>query len=167
MRRTGKYEWSVRGFGPALYIFATIPHELHRSRRSAVAPHFSKASVQQLEPSVQAMVDKLVSRLDTLKGTGAVVNMIDAFACMTSDIICQYSFAAPYGYLDAPEFAPYWHKAVMEASEGSHFFKQFAWLETAMRSLPGSIAKAMAPQLASLFLLGEVGILFAFARLDY
>ncbi|KAL9594139.1 MAG: hypothetical protein Q9219_007202 [cf. Caloplaca sp. 3 TL-2023] len=156
VRRTEKHEWSVRGFGPTTYTFATIPHEHHRLRRAAVAPHFSKQSVQHLEPSVQSMVDKLMSRLESFKGTGSVVNLIHAFACMTSDIICQYSFAAPYGYLEQPEFAPYWHRAVMEASEGSHFFKQFPWIETGMRALPGAVATRMAPQLASLFLMGDM-----------
>lgn len=157
VRKTEKYEWSVRGFGPTLSSFSTIPHDLHRSRRNSVAPHFSKALVQRLEPSVQAMVDKLVARLEILKGTGAVVNLIPAFAAMTTDIICQYCFAAPYGFLDATDFAPEWHKAMMDASEGVHFFKQFPWLESLLRSLPGLAAK-VAPQLASLFSLRKVSM---------
>lgn len=155
-RRTLKYEWSVRGFGPTIYTFSTPGHELHRIRRGAVAPFFSKALVQQLEPSVQAMVQKLLSRLEKLKGTGAIINMIDMYPCLTADIICQYAFASPYGYLDEPEFAPLWHKAVMDASEGYHFFKQFPWIESIMRRIPPSIARKMAPNLGALFLLTEV-----------
>lgn len=52
-RRKEKYEWSVRGFGPTLYTFATVGHEFHRTRRGAVAPFFSKALVQNLEPERQ------------------------------------------------------------------------------------------------------------------
>ena len=155
-RRTLKYEWSVRGFGPTIYTFATVGHELHRERRGAVAPFFSKALVQQLEPSVHAMVDKLISRLKTLKGTGAVINLIDVYPSLTTDIICQYAFASPYGYLDMPEFSPLWHKAVMDASEGSHFFKQFPWMESMMRKIPTSIVRRMVPSLGSLFLLTDV-----------
>ena len=148
----------MRGFGPGQYIFGTIPHELHRTRRGAVAPFFSKALVTQLEPSVQTMVDKLVSRLQDLKGSGTVINLIKVYPCLTADIICQYAFASPYGYLDAPELAPYYHKAVMEASEGFHFFKQFPQLESMMRKLPPSLVKKLAPTLGSLFSLIEVGI---------
>ena len=151
-----EYEWSVRGFGPTLYIFGTIPHELHRIRRGAVAPFFSKALVQQFEPLVQSMIDKLISRLETYKGNGTVVNMVEMYPCLTTDVICQYAFASPYGYLDRPTFSPSWHKAVMEASEGFHFFKQFPWLETMMRKIPVSIVKKMAPTLGSLFSLIEV-----------
>lgn len=155
-RRTLKYGWSVRGFGPLNYTFATIGHEHHRIRRGALAPFFSKTLVQQLEPSVQAMVDKLTTRLEGFKGTGTIINMIDMYPCLTTDIICQYAFGAPYGYLDMPKFSPLWHRAVMEASEGSHFFKQFPWIESAMRQMPQTIVRRMAPKLASLFLLIDV-----------
>ena len=102
------------------------------------------------------MIEKLISRLETLKGSGTVINMIAMYPCLTSDIICQYAFASPYGYLDEPEFAPLWHKAVMDASEGSHFFKQFPWLESMMRKLPTSIVRKMVPGLSALFQLVEV-----------
>ncbi|KAL8957356.1 MAG: hypothetical protein Q9193_005347 [Seirophora villosa] len=155
-RRTEKYPWAIRGFGPLNYVFATIGHEHHRQRRGAVAPYFSKALVQQLEPSVQAMVDKVISRLEQLKGTGAVVNLVNLFACMTSDIVCQYAFGVSYGYLDQPEFAPYLHKAVMQGSEGFHFLKHFPWVDDFFRSLPTSVLKRMAPQMASFIVLGEM-----------
>ncbi|KAI9716588.1 MAG: hypothetical protein M1828_007621 [Chrysothrix sp. TS-e1954] len=155
-RRTMKYEWAVRGFGPTDYAFSTVSHELHRIRRGALAPFFSKSLVQQLEPSVQTMVNKLMSRLESLKGSGAVINLINVFPCLTSDIICQYAFAVPYGYLDEPEFAPKWHKAVMEASEANHFFKQFPWIETIMRNLPRRLVETMAPNLSSLFLINDM-----------
>ncbi|KAL8785036.1 MAG: hypothetical protein Q9195_008796 [Heterodermia aff. obscurata] len=155
-RKSLKYEYSVRGFGPTNFTFSTIGHEHHRLRRAAIAPLFSKALIQQFEPSVQAMIDKLMSRLQKLKGSGTVINMIAMYPCLTSDIICQYAFASPYGYLDEPEFAPLWHKAVMDASEGSHFFKQFPWLESMMRKMPTSIVRKMVPGLAALFQLVEM-----------
>ncbi|KAL8876592.1 MAG: hypothetical protein Q9198_005241 [Flavoplaca austrocitrina] len=89
-RRTLKYEWAVRGFGPTTNAFATISHELHRTRRGAVAPFFSKTLVQQLEPSVVAMIQKLVSRLEKLKGTGSIINLIHMYPCLTSDISKQF-----------------------------------------------------------------------------
>ena len=146
----------MRGFGPTNFTFSTIGHEHHRIRRAAITPLFSKALVQQFEPSVQTMVEKLISRLESLKASGTVINMIDMYPCLTSDIICQYAFASPYGYLDEPEFAPLWHKAVMDASEGSHFFKQFPWLETMMRQIPTSIVRKMVPGLSALFQLTDV-----------
>lgn len=66
-----------------------------------MAPFFSKALVQQLEPSVDIMIQKLVDRLEKLKGTGTVINMIDMYPCLTSDISKTISGATlPSIYLE-------------------------------------------------------------------
>ncbi len=151
-----KYEWAMKGFGPTLSSFATESHELHRSRRGALAPFFSKASVHNLEPAVQNVVDKLVSRLELIQGSETVINLIDVFTALTCDIICQYAFASPYGCIETPDFAPHWHKAMMDVSEATHLFKQFGWLEPTMRSLPHWLVIKLNPQLGALFTLGDV-----------
>ncbi|KAL8978327.1 MAG: hypothetical protein Q9205_006055 [Flavoplaca limonia] len=52
-----------------------------------------------------------------------------------------------------PEFAPLWHNALMDASEGFLFFSQFPWLETLMRKLPQPLVRKLVPNLSSLFLM--------------
>ena len=146
----------MKGFGPTWSTFATESHELHRTRRGALAPFFSKASVYQLEPTVQTVVDKLVSRLDGIRGSGTVINLVDVFVSLTADIIVQYAFAKPYNLIDSPDFAPFWHKGMMDLSETSHLFKQFGWLEPMMRRIPQGFVARMSPQLGALFSVGEV-----------
>ncbi|KAL8963878.1 MAG: hypothetical protein Q9183_004881, partial [Haloplaca sp. 2 TL-2023] len=155
-RKSDRYGWSIRGFGPLLSTFATVEHDLHRIRRGAVSPYFSKSSVQQLEPCVRAMIDKLISRFNKLKGTGAVVNLTEVFPCLAADIIGQYAFASPYGFLDDPDFAPSWHKATKAVGESGHFFRHLPWLETLMRQLPTAVVHRMAPSLGSLFVVGHM-----------
>ncbi|KAL8773752.1 MAG: hypothetical protein Q9209_001520 [Squamulea sp. 1 TL-2023] len=75
-RRSEEYPWTTKQFGPRTSVFATTAHELHRIRRAALAPFFSMQSVQRLEPSVQPVIDKLISRLQELQGSGKVVNML-------------------------------------------------------------------------------------------
>lgn len=151
-----KYEWSVKRFGIPWSTFATESHERHRIRRNAVAPYFSKASVYRLESAVQSVIDKLVSRIEGERGTGSFINLVDAFTAMTSDIIVQYTFAKPYGFIDNPDFAHVWHKGMMDASEVAHLFKQFGWLELIVRRIPQKVLARMSPQLGSLFVLGNV-----------
>lgn len=86
VRRTDKYEWAMKGFGPTVASFSTVSHDLHRIRRGALAPLFSKASVVRLEPTVQAVIAKLVSRLQGLQGSGTPVNLIDAYSALTNDV---------------------------------------------------------------------------------
>jgi cytochrome P450 len=86
VRRTNKYHWAVRGFGPTVASFSTVSHDLHRIRRGALAPFFSKASVAQLEPTVQAVIAKFVLRLKGLQGSGTPINLIDAYSALTNDV---------------------------------------------------------------------------------
>ena len=152
-----KYDWAMRGFGPTnAAAFSTESHEIHRARAATLAPFFSKASVYHLEPLVQSVVDQLVARLRTLQGTGSNVNMVDAFASLTGDVISQYAFARPFGFVQSPDFAPDWHAVMMISSETFHVFKQFGWLGPLMGSLPPSLAKKASPQLSALFSLLDV-----------
>lgn len=105
---------------------------------------------------MQTVIDKLLARLAIEREAGNVVNLIYVFAALTADIIVQYTFAKPYGFIDDPQFARVWHKGMMDVSEGSHMFKQFSLIEPTMRRIPQSIASVMSPQLGALFMLGKV-----------
>ncbi|KAG6995793.1 N-acetyltryptophan 6-hydroxylase ivoC [Physcia stellaris] len=150
VRRTERYPRVARMFGKATSTLATISHDLHRVRRSAIAPFLSKQSVQRLEPTVQSVVSQLTARLQALQGTGQCVDLIDAFAALAGDIISQYAFAKPYGLLQDEEFAPWRHKAWMDVSENGHMFKQFAWLEPMLRGVPRWAVRLLSPQTMSL-----------------
>lgn len=141
----------MKGFGPTIATFSTQGHELHRTRAAALAPFFSKASVYQLEPSVQSIVDQLVARLRTVQGTDSNINMIDVFTSLTGDVISQYAFARPFGFMQSPNFAPHWHQSMMSISENFNVFKQFEWLEPMMRNIPPSLAEWASPKMSSFF----------------
>lgn len=144
-------------FGRTTSTLGTIPHDLHRIRRGAIAPFLSKQSVQKLEPKVQFVIEKLISRFNALQGSDTCVNLIDAFAALTGDVIAQYAFAQPYGLMDSPEFAPWWHKAWMDVSENGHKFKQFGWLEPTLRIMPLWIVRILNPQMVALIQMQDVG----------
>ena len=151
-----KYSWAMKGFGPPLSSFSTESHELHRARAATVAPFFSKASVYNLEPVVQSVVDQLVARLRTFQGTGSTVTVVHAFASLTADVISQYAFARPFNFIQSPDFAPHWHQGMMITSETFHTFKQFGWLEPLMSSMPPSLAQKASPKLSALINLQDV-----------
>ena len=144
-RRTEKYDWAMKMFGLKYSFFATLNHELHRLRRSNFAHYFSKASLVRLEPGIQAMVDKFVFRLHQCQGTGRVINLLDLYACLTGDIIGQYAYARPFGFLDDEDFAPYWHKLMMDVSMNGHVAKQFGWIVPLMKSMPDWLVMKMNP----------------------
>ncbi|KAL8784865.1 MAG: hypothetical protein Q9195_008858 [Heterodermia aff. obscurata] len=150
VRKTNKYIWSARMFGNSSSMFGTLPHDLHRIRRGAMAPFLSKQSVQKLEPKVQLVIDKLTSRFDALRGSDTSINLIDAFSALTGDIIAQYAFAQTHGFIDSPDFSPWWHKAWMDVSENGYKFKHINWLEPTLRRMPLWAVRILNPQMVAL-----------------
>jgi cytochrome P450 len=126
-RRTNKWPWSAQMFGTYMAAVGTVDHETHRQRRAALNPFFSKKSVTQLEPIIQAQIDKLYTKLKQARNIAQLVNLSDAFACLSADIISDCAFGKTYGMLDSADFAPEWRKFMMELSLGTHLMKQFGW----------------------------------------
>lgn len=145
-----KYGWATKMFGMKTAFFATESHELHRIRRGVFAHYLSKATLLRLEPGIQSVIDKLVSRLEGLRGSGRNVNLLDVYASLTGDIIGQYAFAQPYGLLDDPDFSPYWHKLIMGVSPNGHILKQFGWMMPLMKAMPPWLVKIVQPQMMTL-----------------
>jgi hypothetical protein len=54
----------------------TISHDLHRTRRSALNPFFSKASIRKLQPLIDSKVDQFLERIDELQKSGDIL-MVD------------------------------------------------------------------------------------------
>lgn len=63
-RRREKYAYQTRTLPVPLSVGATIQHELHRKRREALNPFFSKKSVQSLGPMIASKTKLLCDRLD-------------------------------------------------------------------------------------------------------
>ena len=82
--RRDKWDWIVQQFGIPEATFSTVSADLHRLRRSALNPFFSKASVRKLQPVIQEKVDILLARLKEFGGSGAVMNVGHAFAAYTN-----------------------------------------------------------------------------------
>lgn len=125
---------------------STISHDLHRQRRSAIAPFFSKAAVQRLEPAVQSVVDKLVLRLKGLQGSGTFIDLDNFFTALTADIVFQYCFARSANLMEQPGFASDWHEVIKHTSINYHTMKHFPWVEYLMRVMPVWLIKIINPR---------------------
>ncbi|KAF2144118.1 uncharacterized protein K452DRAFT_267281 [Aplosporella prunicola CBS 121167] len=150
-RRTEKWSWSAKMFGTTDAAVGTVSHELHRLRRAALNPFFSKRSVTRLEPVIQANVDKLCQRLQAFTGTAQPVNLRDAFTALSADVIGSFAFGRSYGFLDVPDFNPGWHKLMIDLSRGTHLMKQFGWLYTIMTHIPQKLVSIVHPLTKELF----------------
>ena len=72
---------------------------------------------------IQAVVDKLCVRLAEHQAAGKVIAMTHAYACVTTDVISEYSFPQGYDLLDKPDFDSEHYDAWMALSKVSHVLK--------------------------------------------
>ena len=84
--------------------FATVPHELHRNRRAAINPFFSKKSIAEYAPIIQSVVDRFCTRLGAATQTEVLLNLKYAYAAVTTDVINEYCFSRTHNAVLAPDF---------------------------------------------------------------
>ncbi|KAL1866898.1 hypothetical protein Daus18300_006601 [Diaporthe australafricana] len=88
-------------------MFATVNHDHHRVRRSAINKFFSKAQIAKLESMIKEFADKLCEKVISLHSqSGAPLDVTTAYSCFTSDIISSYCFGEPFGLIDQPTWEP-------------------------------------------------------------
>ncbi|KAL7652954.1 hypothetical protein ACMYSQ_007697 [Aspergillus niger] len=136
-------------FGAPNSTFATVDHDLHRMRRSALSPFFSKASVRRLQPVIWEKVDKLLRRLDEFKNTGQPVRMDIAYAAFTNDVIMEYSFNHSRDRLQKPDFGEPAQEAVLAMSKVVHWMKHYHWLIYLAQLIPPWIVSWISPTVAN------------------
>jgi cytochrome P450 len=118
--------------------FSTAPHELHRTRRLPMNRFFSRGQMLKLESEVHWFAQRTCDKL--LRTSGVVFDIKEAFNCFTADIISQYSFGEPMGFIDQEGWLPNF------SSWGKGFFNT-AYM---MRHVaPARAAVAVAPYFAN------------------
>ncbi|KAH8893094.1 cytochrome P450 [Thozetella sp. PMI_491] len=150
-KKLDKYEWWVKLAGADGSSFATVTHEQHRVRRSALNPFFSARSVIQLEPMIKYKVEKLSSRFASIAETQEVVRLDVAFIALTMDIICDYAFANDRRYLDEPDFMLLWKQTVMGAFKSGPLARQLPWLLPLLKTLPIPVVFLLNPTVGYMF----------------
>ena len=93
-------------------VLETLDHDLHRSRRTPLAKFFSKRSVQAIEHLVIEKADGILNRFKNDKGK--IINLNDAMAAMTTDIISEYAFGQSTGAMEKEEYGKSWLNVLHE-----------------------------------------------------
>lgn len=154
--RRDKSEYHTRTIPNRLSAFGTTDHDLHRRRRAALNPFFSKTQIRRFSPWIQERADILCRRLEEeYKGTGKVLVLNDAFTCFTADNIMRYSFAEHHNYVESPDFEapllkyigsffPKYQYVTSYSSDSpktdrDSLVKHFSWLLRLQLSLPQAV----------------------------
>ena len=138
-------------------IFSTIEHEIHRQRKAALLPYFSKRKILEQVPNIQHKVDKFCDRLaNEYARTNKVLNLCDLFSCFTADIITKYAFDRSYNYLGAPDFISPFTTSINSFKKFGHYAIQFPWLPKLLARLPDILLMILQPSMVAAFQFKEV-----------
>ncbi|KAK5954220.1 hypothetical protein OHC33_004793 [Knufia fluminis] len=130
--------------------FATVSHNLHRLRRSALNPFFSKRAIGNNEAQIKEKVEHLCRRLKECMDNDEIVRLDAAFMALTMDIITHFAFGDSYNYLDEPDFKLEWKETVIGGSANGVFLRQFPWALPILKATPLSFLNVANPKAAKL-----------------
>ncbi|KAA8632656.1 hypothetical protein SMACR_05258 [Sordaria macrospora] len=157
-RRDRTHFWCDQ-FGAPGSVVSTVPHELHKLRRSAVNHYFSTASVRNLQPVIEERVDALLARLrehgKTKKQTP--IDMLHPFAALAYDIINEYAFAKAEHAVEHPTFRFDVTEGLTTGVQYGKLFQHIPILLTTLERLPPKFLAAISPAYRS-FLATRVSI---------
>lgn len=140
-------------------LLSSVSHNLHRSRRAAIAPLFSKRQISLYAPEIQERAEKLVNRINTeYKDTSKVLKIDDAYGCFATDVVTEYAFARDYNYLDAKDFVAPFIKTMAGLAKMYHKLWHFPILSPILRLLSEERVEKMNPMMAEVFRFRKVGI---------
>ncbi|KAL8735465.1 MAG: hypothetical protein Q9181_002808 [Wetmoreana brouardii] len=132
-------------------IFTTPGHELHRLRRTAIAPSFSRSKVQKKAAFIQSQADKICSRIrDEYVGNNKVLRLNDVFTCYTADVIFQYLSFQPFGFLDSPNFECAFARSMKGFKSMAHLSAQFPWIPRLASRIPEALLLILQPSLGAI-----------------
>lgn len=103
--------------------------------------------MNKLEPSIRAVVDNLCRRLREFRDSKEPVQLGNAYAALTMDIISEYCFAKSYGCVDRVDFAPEWPKVIEAVSAQSALNKQFPSILKTMKMMPDNLVEKLNPEM--------------------
>ncbi|KAI1620452.1 putative cytochrome P450 [Exophiala viscosa] len=149
-KKRDKYDGWVTMAGAPASSFATASHNLHRLRRGALNPFFSKRSVYQTEGLIKSKIEELCRRFETAMKNKEVIRLDAAYMALTMDIITHYAFGSSYNYLAEPDFKLSWKETVIAGSANGAFLRQFPWALPIMKSVPLWLVQKLNPPAGSL-----------------
>ncbi|RYC62790.1 hypothetical protein CHU98_g3420 [Xylaria longipes] len=135
-------------FNNATSVFATSDHALHRLRRRALNPSFSKRAISERAEIIQKQMDVVCQRLKAeFQNTDRILVVNDMWGCWTADIVTEYCFERRYNFVQEPNFKSPFVRALVDLLDGVHWITQFPWLTTMMDWMPDTVVGWIVPRM--------------------
>lgn len=140
-----KWKWWTNGFAVPTAGGMTIEEKLHRKRRGALNPFFSKASIIASLPIIQEKLAVMVDRLDKIAGSREVLDLEAVYLALTTDVLTQCSYGWTYDYIHHPEWAYTWKVINTGGRASAAIVRSFPLVGAIVRSTPLWLAVKLVP----------------------
>jgi cytochrome P450 len=154
-----------QAFGSNSAAFTTPSNEVHRVRRAALNPLFSRKMVLELEDVVQSKVEKLCQRMNNALAAGKPIDLHHGFRAISVDVITDYAFDNCYNLLDKSDFGVDFFAMVRGLGPSFWFFQQWPSIQHIALKTPKWLAKILSTPLGSFMQMQAVLYLQALARM--
>jgi cytochrome P450 len=155
-RRRDKYGWFV-GKASGNSMFGTVQADVHRKRRAALNPFFSKKSISAIEPIIQDRTDELCEYMRQQMKSGQPMELHMAYMAVSLDIISYHAFGQSLGLLKKPHAETQkWKTAIQGAVQAAIFTRHFPTLGNLLMMMPLSFVKMTGSPAAFLLQYREV-----------
>ncbi|KAL9092259.1 MAG: hypothetical protein Q9165_004433 [Trypethelium subeluteriae] len=138
------FKWA-NAFGPYPAALGTVDYNLHRIRRGAVNPYFSKQSVNQITPFLIPIIEKFCARFDTASRTGERINLKYAYAALMMDSMWEYCFSRTPDRVLSPDFDKRSFDNIDSFVDTSLINIYYPWLMTWIYKIPEPWLKVIMP----------------------
>ncbi|KAM5458916.1 hypothetical protein McanMca71_001602 [Microsporum canis] len=146
--RRDKDPSSTAIFTTPLPMVATVHHEHHRLRRSFLNNFFSKRSIKEMEPCIQAKANRLISVFRTAYKSGTVLELHRVMSALTADVVTTCCFGASHSYLDQKTFENQMIDAVNYVLSMCHINKFLPLIPKLLRLVPQRLLRNMGVYMA-------------------
>ncbi|KAI1361848.1 cytochrome P450 [Xylaria arbuscula] len=137
--RWNKYDWAYNAHGTPLSTLSAIDHNVHKRRRAAMNPFFSKASVASRQQVVQELTTQLCHRLDNL--ISREVKLAAALGAFTRDVATEFLLGKSFDNLGAEDFSAGVGNTLQESGAIWRITKHFRWYGPLIQSVPTWVVK--------------------------
>ncbi|KAL4926190.1 cytochrome P450 [Aspergillus undulatus] len=149
--RVDKYDWLSVRFGNANSVLSTAPDNLHRIRRNALNPFFSRQRILGLQDIIRQKLNILIKRVDEFCGADSPMPLHRGFTAFSEDVIMKYSFGRDYDALSKKDWSLLLHDPFFGVMVTGNTALQFPIVPKIMNALPHSWIEKLDPHYALIF----------------
>ncbi|KAL4898851.1 hypothetical protein BDW74DRAFT_189894 [Aspergillus multicolor] len=138
-----------QGVGIGSTFTSTPNHELHRLRRKPFESFFSRAGIDRTESIIIEEAKLMDNRLQSLKGSSHVIQLMHVFSAFTVDVIQYICSEKSPELMNRPEFGKTWIDMVETALKNSHLLISFPQLVHIGRMTPTKLLRHLSHAVAT------------------